>query len=135
MDNSFFRDAIESTAYGACFTSPSQEYSVTSVNVNRSEEKVYKAIRMTHHPSGQVIDDPWDQGRDMESNAQLVQRLCNWCGWTLSSYIVSLVGTCPSCPDVKHQYSYGATSRMELCRECKSTLKYEEVHCSSPMKI
>ena len=135
MTKSFVRAAIESTAYGAYFTSPSLEYSITSVNVNRSEEKVYKAIRMTHHPSGQVIADPWDKGRDMAGNVQLIQRLCNWCDWKLTSYVVSLVGTCPNCTDVRHQYSYDATSRLQQCRACKSALEYQEVHGSHPTAI
>jgi hypothetical protein len=132
MHNSFSKSVIESTAFGACFTSPSNEYSITLVNVNRSQEKVYKALRMIHRPSGQVIDDPWDQGKDMAGNAKLIQGLCTWCDWKLSSYVVSYVGTCPNCPDVRHEYSYDATSRLQQCKACKSTLVYEEMHSSSP---
>lgn len=125
--------AVEATQYGACFESPSGDYTITSVNVNRTKDKVYKAIRLTHNPSCQVIDDPWDKGPDILGNAQLVKRLCDWCGWRLSSYIIGLRGTCKECPDIKHEYLYDATTRYKLCRQCKLTLDYEEIHSDRPV--
>ena len=71
-------DLLHDESVGVRFEDSKGQYQLEVITINKTQGLAYRALRLTHLPTGQVIADPWQQGRDMTSNARLIARLCHW---------------------------------------------------------
>lgn len=94
MDNQNIKTVVRDLSRGARFVSPDGTYQLDCANVNRSIAKAYRVARLTNLTSGQVMNDAWDSGGDMDRVAELVDRLCHWSGYKLVGFITGYHVSC-----------------------------------------